>query len=142
MMGTIRFFDAAVQDTIQRRMREIFDGITRAAGATYTLEFEGANPVTVNDTALSRWARPTLERVVGRDNVSLVEPTTGAEDFAFFAREVPGFFYRLGTVRPGTVSGGHHTPTFLADDGAIPVGMRVMTALLLDYLGAGGRAAR
>ena len=44
--------------------------------------------------------------------------------------------YRLGQVEPGTVSGGHHTPTFRADDGAVPVGMRVMSNLLVDYLEA------
>jgi metal-dependent amidase/aminoacylase/carboxypeptidase family protein len=38
-------------------------------------------------------------------------------------------------VNPGNVSGGHHTPTFRADDEAIPVGVRTMTALVLDYLG-------
>ena len=45
-----------------------------------------------------------------------------------------GFFYRLGMVKPGTVSGDHHTPTFLADDSCIPVGVRAMSYLLLDYL--------
>jgi len=65
----------------------------------------------------------------------------GGEDFAYFANEVPGFFYRLGQVAPGTTSGGHHTPTFMADDASIPVGMRVMSTLLLDYLenASGGR---
>ncbi|HEX2190035.1 MAG TPA: hypothetical protein VHG51_14105, partial [Longimicrobiaceae bacterium] len=57
----------------------------------------------------------------------------------YFANRVPGLFFRLGTVKPGTVSGGHHTPTFMADDASIPVGMRVMSGLLLDYL-AGGAA--
>ena len=40
----------------------------------------------------------------------------------------------LGMVKPGTVSGGHHTPTFQADDSSVPVGMRAMSNLLLDYL--------
>jgi amidohydrolase len=70
-----------------------------------------------------------------------VDPTTGAEDFSYFANAVPGLYFRLGTVKPGTTSGGHHTPTFMADDASIPVGMRVMSGLLLDYL-AGGAAGR
>ena len=86
---------------------------------------------------------PTLERVVGADNVITMDPTMGGEDFAFYANLVPGFFFRLGTEKEGTVSGGHHTPDFQADDGALPVGMRTMTNLLLDYLeaNAGGEAA-
>ena len=139
--GTIRTFDPSVQDTVERRMREIFEGITRAGGGSFTLDIKRAYPVTVNDTALAARMRPTLERVAGRENVVPVEPTTGAEDFSFFANRVPGFYYRLGTVKPGTVSGGHHTPTFMADDASIPVGMRVMSSLLLDYL-AGGAAGK
>ena len=45
-----------------------------------------------------------------------------------------GFFFSLGSQKPGTQSGGHHTPTFMADDSAIPVGIRAMSAVLLDYL--------
>ncbi|HEX7243780.1 MAG TPA: amidohydrolase [Longimicrobiaceae bacterium] len=139
--GTIRSFDTALQDTIQRRMREILDGVARAGGGSFTLEFNRGYPATVNDTALAARMRPTMLRVAGAENVVPVQPTTGAEDFSFFANRVPGFFYRLGTVKPGTVSGGHHTPTFMADDASIPVGMRVMSGLLLDYL-AGGAARR
>ena len=57
-----------------------------------------------------------------------------SEDFSHFANETPGFFFFLGTVKPGTTSGDHHTPTFMADDGAVPVGMRAMSMVLLDYL--------
>ena len=97
--------------------------------------------MTVNDRPLSERMRPTLERVVGPGNVAVLEPASVSEDFSYFANAVPGFFYRLGTQRPGTVSGGHHTPTFLADDGSLPVGMLVMSAVLLDYLSGAGRAA-
>jgi len=141
MQGTIRSYDPAVQDTIMRRMREIFDGTARAGGGTFTLEFDRGVPVTVNDTALSARMRPTLERVLGRDHVEVLEPWSASEDFSFFANAVPGLFFSLGTQMPGTVSGGHHTPTFRADDGSLPVGMRVMSAVLLDYLSGAGRAS-
>ncbi len=135
--GTIRTFDDSVQNTIERRMREIFDGVTRAAGATYTLEFDRSHPVTINDSALTARLAPVIRRVVGADHVRQVPPQTGAEDFSYFAREVPGFYIQIGVVPPGRVSGGHHTPTFYADDQAIPIAMRVMTALVLNALGAG-----
>ncbi|HYW07648.1 MAG TPA: amidohydrolase [Longimicrobium sp.] len=137
LMGTVRTFDPRVQDEVERRMREILDGVTRAGGGTYTLDYQRTTPVTVNHDELARRLRPTMERIMGAENVLTVPPTTGAEDFAFFANTVPGFFYRLGTVKPGTRSGDHHTPTFMADDASIPIGMRVMTSLVLDYLGAG-----
>jgi amidohydrolase len=92
--------------------------------------------VTVNDTALAARFGPVLQRVVGRENVGIVQPETGAEDFAYFARQVPSFYFKLGAVPRGKVSGGHPTPTFLADDAAIPVGVRAMTAVTLEALAA------
>ena len=83
--------------------------------------------------------RPALERVVGRDNVRLRDQTAGAEDFAFFAQRYPSFYFRLGTRDPAKGSGGAHTPSFRADDGAIPIGVRAMTAVVLERLGARAR---
>ena len=140
MEGTVRTFDAAIRDTVERRINEILDGITKAGGGSYTIEYDRGYPVTVNDEQLTAQMRPTLDRLVGKDKVQVLQATTGAEDFSYFANEVPGFFYRLGMVKPGTVSGGHHTPTFLADDSSVPVGMKVMTGLLLDYLHSAQRA--
>lgn len=136
--GTIRTFDMEVLDTIESRMRAIFEGITKAAGARFTLELDRSHPVTVNDTALTRRLAPVLARVVGAEHVREVAPQMGAEDFSYFAREIPGFYIGVGAVPPGKVSGGHHTPTFYADDGTVPVAMRVMTALVLEAL-AGGK---
>jgi amidohydrolase len=136
--GTIRTFDMEVLDTIESRMRAIFDGITKAAGARFTLELDRSHPVTVNDTALTLRLAPVLARVVGADHVRESPPQMGAEDFSYFAREIPGFYISVGAVPPGKASGGHHTPTFYADDGTVPVAMRVMTALVLEAL-AGGK---
>ena len=132
--GTVRTYNPDVRDAIERRMGEILDGITRAGGGSFVLDYERGTPATINDLTLTEAMVPTVRRVVGVENVFEIEPTMGGEDFAYFANEVPGFFYRLGTVLPGTTSGGHHTPDFMADDSAVPVGMRVMANLILDYL--------
>lgn len=134
LSGTIRTFDDSVTALIRERMKAILAGITEAAGATYELEFTGWVPVTVNDSALALRFGTVLARVVGPGNVQVAPPRTGAEDFSFFARAVPSFYFKLGSVAPGKASGGHHTPTFRADDEAIPVGVRTMTALVLNYL--------
>ncbi len=137
LSGTVRTFDPAVQDVVERRMNEILDGISRAGGGSYELDYQRVVPVTVNDLDLGARVAPALARVVGDDKVHVLPPTATAEDFAYFAREIPGFYYRLGTTRPGTTSGGLHTPTYTGDDGAIPVGIRTMTAVVLHYLDGG-----
>jgi amidohydrolase len=138
LMGTVRTFDRAVQDQVETRMREILDGVTRAGGASFSFDYQKTTGVTFNDRALGAKMQPTLTRVMGAQNAVEIPQTTTAEDFGRFAEVVPGFFFRLGTTRPGTVSGDHHTPTFQADDASIPIGIRVMSTLLLDYLSSGG----
>jgi amidohydrolase len=80
-----------------------------------------------------------LGRAVGDGEVGVRGPELTGEDFAFFARETPGFYFGLGTLAPGTTSGPHHSPTFRADDSAIPVGMRAMAFVLVAYLQDGER---
>ncbi len=138
--GTVRTYDPEVRDAVERRMGEILDGITRAGGGTFDLEYRRSSPATINDPGLAARVLPSLAAVVGEGNVLEIDPTMGGEDFAVFANEIPGFYFRLGMVKPGTTSGGHHTPTFQADDGAVEVGMRAMSRLVFDYLtrGTGG----
>ncbi|HUP18668.1 MAG TPA: amidohydrolase [Gemmatimonadota bacterium] len=135
--GTIRTYDAGVRESILTRIREIFDGVTAAAGASYEIEIHPYAPPTVNDRELARRMRPAMERAAGAASVVETSPVMGAEDFAWYASEIPGFYWRLGVVAPGTESGGLHTPTFRADDSAIPVGMRVMANLVVERLEAG-----
>lgn len=133
MMGTVRTFDTLVQLQVEERIRSIFEGVTKAHGGSFTLGFDRAYPLTSNDSTLHDRMQPTLNRVLG-DKLLVAQPTTGGEDFSFFAREVPGLFLFLGVRKPGSTTGGIHTPTFQGDDGSVPVGMRVMSALVLDFL--------
>ena len=136
--GTVRTYSPTVRDTVERRMNEILGGVAAAAGGAYEMDYERGSPATINDYDLSMNTVPVMERVLGRSNVSQLQPTMGGEDFALFANEVPGFYFRLGMVKPGTTSGGHHTPTFKADDASLEVGIRVMSTILMDYLASGG----
>jgi amidohydrolase len=132
--GTVRTYSDEARATVERRMREILDGVTRAGGGSYELDYRKNAPAVLNDPALYTRMRPALERALGAENVVVAPPTMGGEDFSYFSEKIPGFYFRLGVVKPGTASGGLHTPDFRADDSAIPVGVRAMTSLVLDYL--------
>ncbi|HEY7501429.1 MAG TPA: amidohydrolase [Vicinamibacterales bacterium] len=135
--GTIRTFDKETLDIVEQRMREIFDGITKSAHATFELAFDHLAPLTSNDRALTERLVPTLERIAGKSEVLVAPPETGAEDFSFFSDIIPGFYFELGVVPAGKTSGGHHTPTFYADDKAVPIGIKALSTLVVDYLAAG-----
>lgn len=135
--GTVRTYDREIQATVERRMREILDGVTRAGGGSFTLEYRNQAPPTINDPELTGRVRRTFERVLGAENVVTPDPSMAGEDFAFFAEEVPGVYFRLGVVAPGTESGALHTPTFRASDGAVPVGIKAMASAVADFLRSG-----
>ena len=140
--GTVRTFSTEVREVVKKRMEEILDGVTRAGGGTYEIvQYRNNAPATINDPELSRRVRPAMARSVGADHVIDTEPTMGGEDFAFFANVVPGFYFRLGVVAPGTTSGGLHTPDFRADDSALEVGIRTMANIVVDYLAGEPRSA-
>lgn len=132
--GTVRTYSDSARDDVERRMAEILDGITRAGGGSYELRYDRVTPATINPPGMARKAAASLAGTLGEDRVRQVEPVMGGEDFAYFSREVPGFYFRLGTTDPEHGSGGLHTPDFRGDDGAIPVGIRAMSRLVVDYL--------
>ncbi|HSR53937.1 MAG TPA: amidohydrolase [Acidobacteriota bacterium] len=135
MVGTIRALDPEMQEDIHERIRRTAVSIAESAGAQAEVEIDIGYPVTVNDEELTQAVLPTLRRVAGEDQVRVVPPITGAEDFSFYAREVPGFFFFLGAQPPDLEEAtAHHTPEFLIDEDAFDLGVRVLTNLTIDYL--------
>jgi amidohydrolase len=135
LSGTIRTFRMEASQLAEKRLREILKGVTEAAGATgEVLRYDRGAPATINNEALARRVVPSLEKTVGKAHVAKLAPAMPSEDFSYFANDVPGFYYRLGMVKAGTTSGDHHTPTFRADDSSIPIGIKAMSTIVLDYL--------
>lgn len=138
MIGTIRTLDYDMKDHINKRMKEMVATIAEAYGGKATCEIKDATDITYNDPDLVTSMLPTLKRVAGNENVVAQKAITGAEDFSYFQREVPGFFFFLGGMTPGnTKSFPHHTPDFIIDDAGMQLGVKAMTELTLDYLSAG-----
>ena len=139
MEGTIRTFDPAIRAKILVEMRNIAKSTAEMAGATVEVLLpNGANyPVTFNDTDLTARVLPSLKRIVGEDMVYRSELTMGAEDFSFFSQQVPGFYFFLGVNKPGAdplTTPGNHSPLFTIDDGALPVGVKALTHMTIEYL--------
>ena len=72
--GTVRTYDPAVQDTVERRIREILDGVTRAGGGAFELDYDRIVPVTINDPALTERSIPSLVAALGEDQVTMADP--------------------------------------------------------------------
>lgn len=135
MIGTIRTLEKGMQEHINRRMREMVPAIAKAYGGEASIEIRDATDITYNDPALVEQMLPTLKRVAGEANVQTQNAVTGAEDFSYFQREVPGFYFFLGGMAPGTTeSFPHHTPDFRIDDSGLLLGVKALTEMSLDFL--------
>lgn len=135
MIGTIRTLDYAMKEKVNKRMHEMVPNIAKAYGGEAIIEIKDATDITYNDPDLVRQMLPTLERVAGGENVQSQKAVTIAEDFSYFQREVPGFFFFLGGMTPGNVgSFPHHTPDFLIDESGLLLGVKALTEMSMDYL--------
>jgi amidohydrolase len=139
--GTIRVFDETIRADIHRRVRATAESIAVAGGATAEVEIEPGNPVTFNDPDLTRRMLPTLERVAP-GKVMERPPQTVAEDFSLFQKRIPGLFVFLGVTpedQDWRTAASNHSPMFFADEAGLPVGVRLLANLALDYLAAPSR---
>jgi amidohydrolase len=134
MKGTIRALDAGVLRSARDAIAKLCRGVGQAIGATPRVKFDAQLPGVINDPAVTAICLEAARDVVGADNV-LVEgrPSMGAEDFADYLGIVPGCMVRLGVRRRGKKLTPLHTSTFDIDEGALLIGARLLTKVLLHW---------
>ncbi|SHF88752.1 amidohydrolase [Microbulbifer donghaiensis] len=137
MNGTIRNFDMDNRQQIFAKLKTTAELIAESAGAKAKVEIIEGYPVTVNNPALTDKVIPVMKAVAGDKNVIVVPKITGAEDFSYFANEVPGFYYFLGVTpksKDPATAASNHSPRFYVDESALKVGTEAITQLTLDYM--------
>jgi amidohydrolase len=138
LIGTIRTFDTKQREAMIAHIQRMVESTATANGATATFKIEpGSNPVLFNDPELTEKMVPTLMRVAGEGHMRLSPLITGAEDFAFFAQKVPSMYFRVGVTpadRDPETAPSNHSDYFYVDEKAIPIAMRALTQVTVDYL--------
>lgn len=138
MLGTLRALSLADEQLLINRVRQIATKTAEAHGATAVVEipYSSHYPVTFNDPVLTEKMVPSLRKAAGDENVQVIAPHTGAEDFSFFQEQIPGLFFFVGAcppeVDPATAPS-HHTPDFMIDERGMLTGLKAMLQLTLDY---------
>lgn len=137
LVGTIRTLDVGMQKVIFDRFKTVVEKTAESNGARAELIINDGVPITYNDPDLTALMAPTFIDVAGAANVhSNINATTGAEDFSFYANEIPAMFFFLGGMPKGndpTKAPSHHTPDFYVDDAGLLLGIKTMTRLVVDY---------
>jgi hippurate hydrolase len=99
-------------------------------GGELDLHIDKGYPAVINNEKLNDVVKDAAEKFFGKENVEETELRMGAEDFGYYAQQIPACFYRVGVMnKEKGITSGVHTPTFNIDENAIEVGMGLMAWL-------------
>lgn len=136
LLGTIRTLDTTMRNTIHKRLREVVEHVAASAGASAEVTISMEDAMLVNDPALTDAMAPVLASIAGKDNIHTVSPGMGSEDFAYFAQQVPGFYFSTGALPKGKKASEvlHHSPDFMIDEAALLPGVKALCHLTVHYM--------
>jgi hippurate hydrolase len=133
--GTVRAFDAAVQDRLEAGMRQMAEGIAAAHGVSARLDYDRRYPVTVNDPRQSALMVEAMRDTVGSARVhDDLPPSMGAEDFGWMLARCPGAYAVIGNGTEGRHGAGLHRSDFDFNDAVIAVGIAFWVNLVRRLL--------
>jgi amidohydrolase len=136
--GTLRTFRPEMREFIMRRVQEVAEAIARSGGGEAEVQWfdDGYIPV-VNNVSLTQRMVPSLKDVAGSDKVLEVKAVMAAEDFSYYAQQIPGFFFWVGISPPNilpSLAAPNHSPRFRIDESGLPVALHSLLHVAFDYL--------
>jgi hippurate hydrolase len=142
LRGTARTFNDGMTTLIEQQMRRIAEGTAAAHGATASVQFVRNYPPTVNHAAEAEFAATVMDDIVGAAHVQRdLEPTMGAEDFAFMLQARPGAYVFIGNGEGAHRVVGHgegpcmlHNPSYDFNDALIPLGATYWVRLVEKFM--------
>lgn len=136
MLVTVRSLSPQVREELNRRMEEVVQGVARSFEMDYRYEFEYGYPVLMNDPEMSKLVTSACSKGIGKENVEVLRPSMGAEDFAYYLEKIPGSFFRLGirNEKRGIIHP-YHSSLFDIDEEVLPFGVEMFVRIIDQYLG-------
>jgi len=137
LRGTARTLNPALTEKIPGMIEKIIAGVCNTYGARYILRYNRGYPVLFNSREINDIFRAVAVELFGRRSVvEIPQPSMGGEDFAYYAKEVPGAMIRLGVgnKKIGADKPWHH-PAFKADERAIPFGAAILARAAIMAMG-------
>ncbi|MCB0741586.1 MAG: M20 family metallopeptidase [Chitinophagaceae bacterium] len=130
LKGTFRAMDEKWRFKAHALIKEIATKVAASMGGEALVNIDVGYPCLINNESLSAQAMQLAKNFMGDKNVSETEIRMGAEDFSYYAQEMPACFFRLGTMNAAKgITAGVHTPVFNIDESAIEIGMGMMAWL-------------
>ena len=135
LLGTVRSLNAQVREELKARLEQVTGGIASSFGMDYGFNYQYGYPVLVNDPEMSRLVASACSEGIGKENVELLKPSMGGEDFAYYLERVPGAFFRLGcrNEEKGIVHP-YHSSLFDVDEDVLPFGVEMFVRIVSRFL--------
>lgn len=133
--GVILAINSSTIEKIRSFMIEVVQGLCKPIGAEYELVFKEKAPPLYNHPELIEIIKPTLEELLGPNNINPVQTQLIADDFSYFSHKIPGFYLLLGVKDPSWKSMPPlYSSTFSPDERCISLGIQIMCHIIIDCL--------
>ncbi|HYK74013.1 MAG TPA: M20 family metallopeptidase [Pseudoneobacillus sp.] len=137
MSGTVRTFDEAVRDHIEKEIEVIAKGICSAFHATCKVEYTRGYPAVYNHSEETQVFVDAISNYISKDVLFEMTPMMGGEDFAYYLKEKPGTFFFTGAGNDEIgASFPHHHPKFDFDEKAMVNAGKGLLSLVYQYVSA------
>jgi len=138
LLGTARSLNPQVREELKSRIEQVVQGVVRSFGMDYRFDYEYGYPVLINDPEMSKLVASACARGIGKENVVVIKPSMGGEDFAYYLEKRPGSFFNLGSrnEEKGIVQP-YHNSLFDIDEDVLPFGVEMFVRIIDRYLGLG-----
>ncbi|MBM7097788.1 amidohydrolase [Bacillus sp. H-16] len=141
LIGTVRTFDANVQEQIQEEIKKIAEGTALSTGADISFHYAKGYPALINHKDEARLAAQVLQSVDEVTEVEHAKPQMGGEDFSYYLHHAKGAFFFTGAKHPDTENPyPHHHPKFDFDERAMVIAAKSLATLAFHYVGADKKA--
>ncbi len=135
MEGTVRTLKEETRLLVKSEIQLLAEFIAKAHGLEAELDYKDGTPPLKNDDKMTEYVVEVAKRVVGSENVILVPPTMGGEDFSFFLQKIPGCFYLVGSANEKKgINKPHHSPYFDIDEDCLPIGVEMHVQVVRNLL--------
>lgn len=129
LKGTVRTIDKESWQNIPQWIDDILKGISLSYGIEYELLYKRGYPILKNDEKKTKKLICIAQEIF--KNIEIMDdPVMGGEDFAYYLEKIPGSFSFIGGAnKKKGIYSKLHTPHFIIDEDALPMGAALLYAL-------------
>ena len=136
IMGTARSLDNETREMLIELLDKTAHETAKKHGTTIDFTFNKLFPPVVNNSEMNDVIRNSAKKLTCiNEVVTLDKPAMAGDDFSYFGENVPSAYFNLGV---GNVEKGAvypiHSPKFIADEDALPIGSAILSQTAVDYL--------